>query len=225
MAAAWRATLTFFSPPSFYLPVEVRHYKYNSISGNVHICETVCAPPVFPAATRSPVVLSSDARASRKTTLLLEKPKGNARRQRGAVWVLPARAPRVGRLARAPRAGPRRWDPSRNDTTPTPDPARRGLVYAYPGSFRPPDTYREAALRFANNLSYVLRKAYIGMKLPHTVCGTLPLRTSAHGNYGFHGRVDYNHVPGNGTVPRNVPGLHSLTRGALRPSATENRLH
>eukprot|EP00966_Prymnesium_polylepis_P172771 3995701-Prymnesium_polylepis.1 len=43
------------------------------------------------------------------------------------------------------------WDPSRNDKSPTPDPARRGMLTL--GPFRPPDTYREAALRFANNLS------------------------------------------------------------------------
>ena len=52
------------------------------------------------------------------------------------------------RFCRLAAAGARRgrgqagcgWDPSRNDKSPTPDPAHRGLVYAYPGSFRPPDT-------------------------------------------------------------------------------------
>eukprot|EP00966_Prymnesium_polylepis_P065975 1530804-Prymnesium_polylepis.1 len=57
------------------------------------------------------------------------------------------------------------WDPLRNDTSPMPDPARRGLVYAYPGSLRPPDTYREAALRFANNLSYEVTAKPVSEKL------------------------------------------------------------
>eukprot|EP00966_Prymnesium_polylepis_P094994 2199540-Prymnesium_polylepis.1 len=55
-----------------------------------------------------------------------------------------ALAPRSARpRTHATRTG-HRWNPLRNDTSPTPDPAHRGLDYAYPGSFRPPDTYREA---------------------------------------------------------------------------------